>query len=438
MFNAFEAFMSKYLTPLANKMDKQVHLSAIKKSMVALTPLLIIGSFCLIPEAIPNMIGESHPISVWILNNLDIIYIPYNVGMALMSVYVTAFIAYHLANSYKQDVPGSISMAMIAYLMMAVQYTEDGGIDTTFFGPKGLFASMFAAIIAVELFRWCKNKHFTIKMPESVPDFVSRSFEMIPISVIIIGFFLIVRIICVNVFNTMPPLIFTNLLSPLVGSMDNPFAYTFLRMLQCLLFFFGIHPSVLSPITSPISTQFLAENVAAQQAGLALPHFFCPGPESAFGNFTGTGVTFGIVFWCLLSKNKALKQIGRVALIPALFGINEPILFGAPVVLNPIFFIPYVIFGGLIGSFGAWAMYLGIMAKSIYTPPYVGVFLEGYLTNLDFMSIFVNAAQMLASVLIWYPFFKIYEKRYGQKEPDQPSTMSEEDAKILEDLDLDF
>lgn len=438
MFNAFEAFMSKYLTPLANKMDKQVHLSAIKKSMVALTPLLIIGSFCLIPEAIPNMIGESHPISVWILNNLDIIYIPYNVGMALMSVYVTAFIAYHLANSYKQDVPGSISMAMIAYLMMAVQYTEDGGIDTTFFGPKGLFASMFAAIIAVELFRWCKNKHFTIKMPESVPDFVSRSFEMIPISVIIIGFFLIVRIICVNVFNTMPPLIFTNLLAPLVGSMDNPFAYTFLRMLQCLLFFFGIHPSVLSPITSPISTQFLAENVAAQQAGLALPHFFCPGPESAFGNFTGTGVTFGLVFWCLLSKNKALKQIGRVALIPALFGINEPILFGAPVVLNPIFFIPYVIFGGLIGSFGAWAMYLGIMAKSIYTPPYVGVFLEGYLTNLDFMSIFVNAAQMLASVLIWYPFFKIYEKRYGQKEPDQPSTMSEEDAKILEDLDLDF
>ena len=438
MFNAFEAFMSKYLTPLANKMDKQVHLSAIKKSMVALTPLLIIGSFCSIPEAIPNMIGESHPISVWILNNLDIIYIPYNVGMALMSVYVTAFIAYHLANSYKQDVPGSISMAMIAYLMMAVQYTEDGGIDTTFFGPKGLFASMFAAIIAVELFRWCKNKHFTIKMPESVPDFVSRSFEMIPISVIIIGFFLIVRIICVNVFNTMPPLIFTNLLSPLVGSMDNPFAYTFLRMLQCLLFFFGIHPSVLSPITSPISTQFLAENVAAQQAGLALPHFFCPGPESAFGNFTGTGVTFGLVFWCLLSKNKALKQIGRVALIPALFGINEPILFGAPVVLNPIFFIPYVIFGGLIGSFGAWAMYLGIMAKSIYTPPYVGVFLEGYLTNLDFMSIFVNAAQMLASVLIWYPFFKIYEKRYGQKEPDQPSTMSEEDAKILEDLDLDF
>ena len=416
MFDKFEAFMNKYLTPLANKMDKQVHLSAVKKAMVAMTPLLIIGSFCLIPEAIPNMIGENNPVSQWILNNLDIIYIPYNVGMGLMSLYVSVIIAYHLANSYKQDVPGSVSMGLIAFLMMTVQYTEDGGIDTTYFGTKGLFAAMFASLIAVELYRWCKKKKFTIRMPESVPDFVSRSFEMIPISVIVIGFFLIIRILCVNVFNTMPPLIFTNLLAPLVGSMDNPFAYTFLKMLHCLLFFFGIHPSVLSPITSPISTQFLAENIANYQAGVEMTHFFTPGPESAFGNFTGTGVTFGLVLWCLLSKNKALKQIGGVALIPALFGINEPILFGAPIVLNPVFFIPYVICGGIIGSLGGWAQYLGIMSCSFFTPPYVGVFLEGYLTNMDFMSIVVNAVQMILSIIVWYPFFKMYEQRYGKQD----------------------
>ena len=440
MFDKFEAFMNKYLTPLANKMDKQVHLSAVKKAMVAMTPLLIIGSFCLIPEAIPNMIGENNPVSQWILNNLDIIYIPYNVGMGLMSLYVSVIIAYHLANSYKQDIPGSVSMGLIAFLMMTVQYTEDGGIDTTYFGTKGLFAAMFASLIAVELYRWCKKKKFTIRMPESVPDFVSRSFEMIPISVIVIGFFLIIRILCVNVFNTMPPLIFTNLLAPLVGSMDNPFAYTFLKMLHCLLFFFGIHPSVLSPITSPISTQFLAENIANYQAGVEMTHFFTPGPESAFGNFTGTGVTFGLVLWCLLSKNKALKQIGGVALIPALFGINEPILFGAPIVLNPVFFIPYVICGGIIGSLGGWAQYLGIMSCSFFTPPYVGVFLEGYLTNMDFMSIVVNAVQMILSIIVWYPFFKMYEQRYGKQDEktNDNSLLTKEDEDILNDLDLDF
>ncbi len=404
MYSKFENFMKKYLAPLADKMDKEVHLSAVKKAMVAMTPLLIIGSFCLIPEAIPNMIGEKHVISQWILTNLDIIYIPYNVGMALMSV---------------------------------VEFTEDGGISKTYLGPKGLFCAMFAGFIAVELFRWCKKKNFTIKMPDTVPDFVSRSFEMIPISVIIIGFFLIVRIVCVNVLNTMPPLIFTAIFAPLVGSMDNPIAYTFLKMLQALIFFFGIHPSVLSPITSPISTQFLAENIAAVQAGHVATHFYAPGPESAFGNFTGSGVTIGCVFWCLMSKNKALKQVGRLSFIPALFGINEPILFGAPIVLNPMFFIPFVICGGIIGSLGGWAMYLGIMKCSTFTPPYVGVFLEGFLTNMDPMSIVVNAVQLILSILIWYPFVKSYEKTYGNKE-EETNAISAEDAAILDDLDLDF
>ena len=241
---------------------------------------------------------------------------------------------------------------------------------------------MFGSFIAGELCRWCKKKSFTIKMPESVPDFVSKSFEMIPISVIIVGSFLIVRVLCVNVLHTMPPMIFTHILAPLVGSMDNIFAYTFLKILQCLLFFFGIHPAVLSPITSPISTQFLAENIVNYKAGIALTHFYTPGMDSAFGNFTGTGVTFGLVFWCMFSKAAAQKKIGRIALIPALFGINEPILFGAPVVLNPIFFIPFVIIGPLISSFGAWAMHLHLLKMSVFTPPYVGVFFEGYLVSI--------------------------------------------------------
>lgn len=443
MMKKFESFMEKYLTPIANKMDNQVHLSAVKKAMVAMTPLLLIGSFCLIPEAIPNMIGENNPVSQWILANLDTIYIPYNVGMALMSIYVSAIIAYHLANSYKIDVPGSISMAVIAFLMMAVDYTEDGGIMTTYLGPKGLFAAMFASLIAVELYRWCKKRKFTIKMPESVPDFVSRSFEMIPVSVITIGFFLIVRVVCVNGLHTLPPMIFTNLFAPLVGSMDNPLSFTFLQTLSCLLFFFGIHPSVLSPITSPISTQFLAENVAAFKAHEVIPHFYTGGSISAFANFTGTGVTFGLVFWCLLSKSKAQKQVGRVALIPALFGINEPILFGAPIVLNPIFFIPYVLCGGIIGTIPHWMMAAGLVAKPLYTPPYVGVFLEGFLTNLDYMSIVANLIQLVLSIAIYYPFFKIYEKRElenekAYEEQKTESAISAEDEAVLNDLDLDF
>lgn len=438
--NGFERALDKYLTPIANWMDKEVHLSAINKAMVGLTPLLIIGSFCLIPAAIPNMIGTDNPISQFILAFNDDISMANTVGMGMMALYASAIMAYHLAKSYELDVPGCMSMALIAYLMLSVSFTEDGGMDTSFLGAKGLFACMFGTILAVELFRWCKKRNFTIKMPDTVPDFVSRSFEMIPISVIIILVFLAIRIICLNVFQVMPPMIFTNLLAPLVGSMDNPIAYTFLKMLQCLLFFFGIHPNVLSAITTPISTQFLAENITNYQAGLPMTHFYAPGPESAFGNFTGTGVTFGLVFWCMFSKSDALKKIGRVALIPALFGINEPILFGAPIVLNPIFFLPYVIGGGLIGSLGGWAQYLGLMSCSFFTPPYVGVFLEGFLTNLDWRSIVVNAVQMILSIALWYPFLKVYEKRYMKQESEAPNTsggmLSAEDEALLDDMDL--
>lgn len=449
---ALEKFLNKYLGPIAEWMDKNAYLSAIKKAMVAMTPLLIIGSFCLIPDALPNYIGTDNPISVWIQANSSLITMPNTVGMGMMALYVTVIIAYHLSQHYKLDVPGTVSMALIAFLLMAVDFDENGGLVTTFLGAKGLFVAMVSSILAVEIYRWCKKRNFTIKMPESVPDFVSSSFAMIPLSVITVGFFLVVRILCVNVLGIMPPLIFTNLLAPLVGSMDNPLAVTFLQMLRCLLFFFGIHPSVLSPITSPISTQFLAENIAAVQAGGVATHFFTPGPESAFGNFTGTGVTFGLVFWCMFSKSSAQKKIGRLALVPALFGINEPILFGAPIVLNPIFFIPYVIFGGILGTIPYWMMYFGILDCSIFTPPYVGVFLEGFLTNLDYMSIVANAIQMVLSILIWFPFFKIYEKSELTKEAEFEAkkaagidevtggsvTISDDDMKLLDDMDLDF
>ena len=260
---ALENFLNKYLSPIAEWMDKNRYLSAIKKAMVAMTPLLIIGSFCLIPDAIPNYIGTENPISQWIMANSSLITMPNTVGMGLMGLYVTVIIAYHLSQHYKLDVPGATSMALIAFLLLAVAFDEEGGWDVTYLGTKGLFVSMVAAILAVEIYRWFKNKNITIKLPESVPDFVSNSFAMIPLAVGTVLVFLIIRIVCVNVFGIMPPLIFTNLLAPLVGSMDNPLAVTFLQILRCLLFFFGIHPSVLSPITSPISTQFLAENIAA-------------------------------------------------------------------------------------------------------------------------------------------------------------------------------
>ena len=278
-------------------------------------------------------------------------------------------------------------------------------------------------------------------MPDSVPDFISSSFEIIPVTIIVIGVFLAIRIVCQGVFGVMPNQIFTNLLAPLIGSMDSPLAVTFYHTLRCFIFFFGIHPSVLSPIVQPIATQFLAENIEAVQAGGIATHIFTPGPMSAFGGFTGLGVTMGVVIWYMFSKSKVQREIGKIAFIPSLFGVNEPILFGAPIVLNPIMFIPFVLFGGILSSIPFWFMSWGWLDCSTFTPPYVGVFLEGFLTNMDWRSIVANIVQLVAALIVYYPFCKVAEKRALEEEArieSEKSAFSAEDEAILDDLGLDF
>lgn len=436
MLKKFEAFMNKYLTPLASKMDKQPHLSAIKKSMVAMTPILIIGSLCLIPEAIANMLGKSNSISQFILANMDSFYLPFYLTIGMMGLYVCLCITYFLGEHHKLYVPGCMVLGAVGFLLLTFDFTKDGGMNIKYLGTKGLFVAMISGIIAVELYRWCKKKNFTIRMPESVPDFVSRSFELIPTTVIIVGLFAAIRFTSLEIFNVLPPEILTKFLQPLVGSLDNPFVFVFITFLSCLLFFFGIHPSVLSPITAPIAAQFLAENIEAMASGQVLPHFYTGGMVSAFANFTGTGITFGLVFWFFLSKNKAYKRVGQVSIVPALFGINEPILFGAPIVLNPTFFLPYVIGGTILGTFPAFLMWAGILRKPFFNPPYVGVFLEGFLVNGHWLTIVVNALQMIGSIIIWYPFFKLYEKQNNLQNKEGESKISEEDAALLGDLDF--
>lgn len=429
--------MNKHITPIAHRMDKQPHLSAVKKAMVAMTPALIIGSLCLVPEAIPNMIGENNPVSQFIIANVDNFNIPYYVTLGMMSIYVCLCITYFLGTHYKLYVPGCMVLGSVSYFTLIFNMGKDG-LMMTYLGPKGLFMAILAGLISVELYRWCKKKNFTIRMPDNVPDFVSSSFEIIPTSIIIVGVFCTIRFVSLAIFGVLPPEILTQLLEPLVGSLDNPFVYTFVAFLSCLLFFFGIHPSVLSAITTPIATQFLSDNIEAAKAGLELPHFYTGGMVSAFANFTGTGVTIGLVFWFLISKNKAYKSIGRVSLVPALFGINEPILFGAPIVLNPTFFLPYVVGGTILGVFPAFLMWAGIISRPIANPPYVGVFLEGFLVSADWKTIIVNAIQMIGSILIWYPFFKLYEKQNIVEKIEENGIISAEDQEILNDLDLDF
>lgn len=443
MFAKFEAFMNRVFTPIAHKVDNQRHLSAIKAGMVAMTPFTILGSFFAIIPALPNMIGEGNPISQFILNNAEILDLPVTLSIGLIGLYACMCISFNLGNHYKLYIPGCVTLSTFAFLFLVSSFTPEGTLEIGNLGAKGLFTGMLTAIGAVELYNLCKKKNLTIRMPEGVPDFVSKSFELIPTTIIVGGTFIILRFVSLRVFGELPPQILTRFLEPLVGSMDNPWAVLALNFCICIVFFFGIHSSVFSPITRPIMVTFIAENIAAMQAGQPIPHFYTAGASSAFFGFTGAGITIGCVIACMLSKNKSFRKIGQVSLFPSLFGINEPILFGAPIILNPIMFIPFVFGGAIIGTMPMFLMHYGWLAKPIFDPPYVGVFLEGFLTNGDWRSIVANAAQLVLTVLLYMPFFKIMERQAEAKQAEEEKQESkniftEEETDLLDGLDLDF
>ena len=442
MFAKFEAFMNRVFTPIAHKVDNQRHLSAIKAGMVAMTPFTILGSFFAIIPALPNMIGENNPVSQFILNNAEILDLPVTLSIGLIGLYACMCISFNLGNHYKLYIPGCVTLSTFAFLFLVSSFTPDGTVELGNLGAIGLCTGMLTAIGAVELYNLCKKKNLTIRMPEGVPDFVSKSFELIPTTIIVGGTFIVLRFVSLNVFGELPPQILTRFLEPLVGSMDNPWAVLALNFCICTVFFFGIHSSVFSPITRPIMVTFIAENIAAMQAGQPIPHFYTAGASSAFFGFTGAGITIGCVIACMLSKNKSFKKIGQVSLFPSLFGINEPILFGAPIILNPIMFIPFVFGGAIIGTLPMFLMHFGWLAKPVFDPPYVGVFLEGFLTNGDWRSIVANAIQLVLTVLLYMPFFKIMERQAEAKLEEENKTskniFTEDEEDLLDDLGLDF
>ncbi|MDU2197017.1 MAG: PTS transporter subunit EIIC [Peptostreptococcaceae bacterium] len=442
MFAKFEAFMNRVFTPIAHKVDNQRHLSAIKAGMVAMTPFTILGSFFAIIPALPNMIGENNPVSQFILNNAEILDLPVTLSIGLIGLYACMCISFNLGNHYKLYIPGCVTLSTFAFLFLVSSFTADGTLELGNLGAKGLFTGMLTAIGAVELYNLCKKKNLTIRMPEGVPDFVSKSFELIPTTIIVGGTFIVLRFVSLNVFGELPPQILTRFLEPLVGSMDNPWAVLALNFCICTVFFFGIHSSVFSPITRPIMVTFIAENIAAMQAGQPIPHFYTAGASSAFFGFTGAGITIGCVIACMLSKNKSFRKIGQVSLFPSLFGINEPILFGAPIILNPIMFMPFVFGGAIIGTLPMFLMHYGWLAKPVFDPPYVGVFLEGFLTNGDWRSIVANAIQLVLTVLLYMPFFKIMERQAEAKLEEEnkasKNIFTEDEEDILDDLGLDF
>ncbi|WP_314062134.1 PTS transporter subunit EIIC [uncultured Vagococcus sp.] len=439
-FGKIEGLIGKTLVPIANKVDNQPHLTAVKKGMVVLTPVLLLGSMAAIFPSIPEFIQTSG-VQNWFETYGYIFDLITKATLGLVGLYAVMGISYFLSEQYQLYTIGSVCLSLIGFLLVSLNVDENGNIVSTYLDSKGLFTGIFIALISVEIYRFFTKHKLVIKMPEGVPDFVSSSFELITPTAAIGVLFIIIRMITDSLTGgVLLPQVIMNVLAPAIGGMDSLWVIYLVLVLRLTFWFFGIHSAVLSTIISPIIVQYLSENISAKAAGEVLPHVLTGGGMSAYANFTGSGVTIGLVIAMILSKSKRYKKVGAVALLPSLFGINEPVLFGVPIILNPILMIPFIFGGSLVGLLPFVFMKLGFLNYPIFDPPYVPVFLEGFLVGFDWRSIIANGLQIILSVGLYWPFFKVLEKqeliREQHVEASKQSIISDEDEGLLGDLDF--
>lgn len=408
--------LMKYLMPIANKLEQQKHIQAIKDGIIASVPIIIVGSFCTIFLGIANLLG-SGPIYDFLNAHMSVLTYASAFTNDMLAVYATYFIAKTLSEKY--DMKGSqpaITALVVFFILVAV--IKDGQLNTAYLGSTGLFTGIIAALLTVEVYHLCYKYKWYIKMPDSVPPMVQDSFAaLVPLilNVIIAVIITNVSLACTKVVF---PQLIMNILAPAISGMDSLPAMLLVMFFTQLLWFFGLHgPSITSAVWAPFAIAYATQNITAYNAGQPIEHIFTFGLFYGFLCVSGSGLTLGLNILMMRSKAKSLNSVGKVSIIPSLFGINEPLIFGTPIILNPFMFIPFV-FGPLISTVIVYCtMNFGMIAKPIANPPgFLPPGVSAFLMTLDWKAVVVVLVILVIQTIFYYPFFKMMEKEELQKE----------------------
>lgn len=431
-------WIEKHILPLADKISRQRHLASIQSAFLSTMPMMMIGSFALILAEPPVNYETLSTSSIFYgffkawagfaSVASDPLYFLFNVTLGCLSVYVAIGIAYFLSKKYNMD-PFIMAITVLATFLLLNSERLEGGYSSSFFDGTGLFAAMIVAILTCELCRFMKEKHFgQIKMPEGVPTALANSFESLVPATIITSFAMIFSWFLKNVMGTTFPALVLHLVQPLIKFIDNVFGVTFISIIQQILWWFGIHDSAIGAIISPIRNSNFAANAAAYAAGTPiadLPYTFTSPYWWVFVTIGGSGATFALAVLLLRSKSKQLKTVGRIGIVPAFFNINEPILFGVPIILNPLFLVPFVTAQTLNAIITYICMASGIVNKTIVEPGW-NMFapIGALIATLDFKAVILITLLIILDGVIYYPFLKVYEKKLLKEESNETESIA--------------
>ncbi|EHN58739.1 MULTISPECIES: PTS sugar transporter subunit IIC [Oenococcus] len=417
-----EKFMQSFQTrmsKIAIKLDGNRYLSAIKNAFIAAMPILIVGSFFILLANLPIPAYAGFMRGIFGTGWQRIFNIPYNISMNLMSIYIVVEVANEMAGSYHLNKISAIFSAMAAFFVVTPMYTfKNGtlgiGIPMNNLSASGLFVAMIVSILAVEILHFVDKHGWKIKMPDAVPTNVSESFSsLIPLALVVIIFNLVRIIFEQTSFGSIQSFIFTNLQTPLTILGSSLPATILVLLIEGLLWSFGIHgANVVGSVMTPIWLALTAQNAAAFAAGKAIPNIVNYQFYNNFIKIGGSGATFGLCLLLLFfAHSKQFKAIGRLAIGPEIFTINEPIIFGLPIVLNPLMVIPFILNPIIMALVAYISMRIGLvpLTNGVNIPWTTPPIIAGFLVS-GWRGAVLNIVQILISVAVYLPFFKTADK----------------------------
>jgi len=408
--------------PFFEKLSRNIYLRAIRDGFIAGMPVILFSSIFILIAYVPNAFGF-----FWPKNIEALLMKPYSYSMGILAFLVAGTTAKSLTDSVNRSMPATnqinylstLLASMVGLLLLAADPTKDG-ISTGFLGTKGLLTAFLAAFITVTIYKFCVKNEVTIKMPSEVPPNISQVFkDVIPFTLSIVLLY-VLEILVRHFIGTGVAEAVGKLFGPLFSAADGYVGITIIFGAYAFFWFVGIHgPSIVEPAIAVVTYANIDANLNLMRAGQHADKILTSGTHMFIVTMGGTGATLIVPFMFMwLCKSKRNKAIGRASAVPTFFGVNEPILFGAPIVLNPVFFIPFI-FAPIVNVW-IFKIFIDVLGMNSFTanlpwttPGPLGIILG---TNLQVLSFILAALLIVVDFIIYYPFIKVYDKQILEEE----------------------
>lgn len=422
MFDKISNTLQKYLMPVANVISNNNVLQSIKDAFLISLPFTMLGSIFLALVNIPfleNLVGKDLVLTLQTLQSpLQ------NVCFNLITIVIVFGIGFSLGKRYELKPAFTAVTAFISFMIVTPIEAMEGNNYYLVgnFGQTSIFTGLIIAVLSTMIYKQVIKRNLVIKMPESVPEMVTDSFNsLIPACISVLVFFVVYIIMSNTSYGTLNNLVYAFVQKPITALAGNLISFIFSGLLCNLFWFFGLHGNnlVYNSVLSPIFKALSLENLNAFNANLPIPNMLSEEFAFYFGGFNGSFIAYPVLICIFLffRHRKELREMGKVALIPGIFSIYEPLVFGLPLMLNPIYLIPMLLTPVIDTLIAVFFMSTGLcgFCTGVTVPWTCPMIISGIITTNSLMGGVVQLIQIIATTALWYVFMKVACKAADSK-----------------------